>query len=397
MKPWPALLALSLLGSLAGVNSHADDSSPLRFAAAEIDRAREAHQQAAADTTGQGTTGPKAGVPQVRLRVEDGTPQAYRLERNGDLLTIIGGDPVGAMYGGLDVAEAIRLGTWNELTPGEHRPYIEYRGLKFNIPLDLRTPSYSDNASAFQANIPEMWSRDFWRELLDEMARHRYNVLSLWSLHPFPSIVKVPEYPDVAFDDVLRAKFDRFDENFSHSGQGMFRPEMLEDAEVVKRLTIDEKIAFWREVMQMAQRPRRRCLLVHLERLSLRSRRTTRPLARPARRQHDPLLPRQRARDGQDLSAARGHRHHRGRVHGRFPRRSHQGAMALADLWRGHSRRPARDTRPAVPAHPPLPSDRPRRDPQRVAATIPASSTSVTSTPSPTCTPPRGRRSSTRC
>jgi hypothetical protein len=42
------------------------------------------------------------------------------------------------------------------------------------------------------------------------MARHRYNVLSLWSLHPFPSLVKVPEFPDVALDDVwrTRAKLD---------------------------------------------------------------------------------------------------------------------------------------------------------------------------------------------
>ena len=33
----------------------------------------------------------------------------------------------------------------------------------------------------------------------------------------------------------------------------MFRPEFLKDAEVVKRMTIDEKIAFWRDVMQMAK------------------------------------------------------------------------------------------------------------------------------------------------
>ena len=49
-----------------------------------------------------------------------------------------------------------------------------------------------------------MWSMDFWREFFDEMARDRYNVLSLWSLHPFPSLVKVPEYPDVALADVKR-------------------------------------------------------------------------------------------------------------------------------------------------------------------------------------------------
>ena len=108
------------------------------------------------------------------------------------------------MYGGLDLAEAIRLGTLATIKDADHEPFIVRRGLKFNIPLDARTPSYSDAGDAAQQNIPEMWSRDFWHEFLDEMARHRFNVLSLWNLHPFPSLVKVPEYPDVALNDVKR-------------------------------------------------------------------------------------------------------------------------------------------------------------------------------------------------
>ena len=65
-------------------------------------------------------------------------------------------------------------------------PFIARRGIKFNIPLDARTPSYSDDSTSGQANIPEMWDMAFWTRFLDEMARHRYNVLSLWSLQPVP-------------------------------------------------------------------------------------------------------------------------------------------------------------------------------------------------------------------
>jgi len=181
-------------------------------------------------------------------------PQSYRIRRDEPgKLQVVGGDAAGAMYGGLDIAEAIRLGTLATLPDGERKPFIAQRGLKFNIPLDLRTPSYSDNSDAFQANIPEMWSVEFWREFLDEMARHRFNVLSLWNLHPFPSLVRVPEYPDVALDDVLRGRRECFDENFPHDGRDMFKPGFLKDAEVVKRLTMDEKIEFWRRVMQMAK------------------------------------------------------------------------------------------------------------------------------------------------
>ena len=65
---------------------------------------------------------------------------------------------------------------------------------------------------------------DFWREFLDEMARHRFNVLTLWNLHPFPSMVKVPEYPDVALDDVMADHREVRQQLLSLSGTDMVRP-----------------------------------------------------------------------------------------------------------------------------------------------------------------------------
>lgn len=191
-------------------------------------------------------------VVELSIRSE-GEPQSYRIEKDGSVVRVVGADGAGLIYGGLDVAEAIRLHKFQELKSGAHKPFIAQRGIKFNLPLDLRTPSYSDNSDAAQANIPEMWSRAFWREFLDEMARNRFNLLSLWSLNPFPSIVKVPEYPEVALNDVLRGRREAFDESFPHNGRNMYRPEFLRGAEVVKRLTIDEKIEFWNDIMRMAK------------------------------------------------------------------------------------------------------------------------------------------------
>lgn len=185
--------------------------------------------------------------------VDAGQSYAIRTLGSGGQNTyaVLGADPVGAMYGGLDIAEAIRLGQLAELRNGEHTPRIANRGIKFNIPLDARTPSYSDAADSAQQNIPEMWSLDFWREFLDEMARDRYNVLSLWSLHPFPSIVKVPEYPDVALADVKRTTV-RFEDN-RHNGTGMVTPEILAHLETIKNITIEGKIRFWQDVMRYAR------------------------------------------------------------------------------------------------------------------------------------------------
>ncbi len=190
------------------------------------------------------------------MPLKNSSSQSYALRKKTEgtrtTYVVLGAGPVGAMYGGLDLAEAIRLGTLADLQEGEHSPYIAKRGLKFNIPLDARTPSYSDAGDAAQQNIPEMWSMDFWREFLDEMARDRFNVLTLWNLHPFPSIVKVPEYPEVALADVMRTTV-KFDSSYSLSAKDMVRPSHLANLETLKKMTIEEKIAFWRQVMQYAR------------------------------------------------------------------------------------------------------------------------------------------------
>jgi hypothetical protein len=243
------LLSVLLLPSAMAATLHISVAetadAPVKFAAEEIRR------EAAAKGM---TVGEDATAIRVSLTVAKDTKaaaQSYRIKRDGEALTVIGADAVGAMYGGLDVAEAIRHGTLDSLRDSENKPHVARRGIKFNIPLDLRTPSYTDCSDAAQANIPEMWEREFWTRYLDAMARHRYNVLSLWSLHPFPSLVRVPEFPEVALADVWRTRA-KLDDTFSFAGTDMVRPAMLADHEVVKRLSIEEKIEFWRWVMQHA-------------------------------------------------------------------------------------------------------------------------------------------------
>ena len=181
--------------------------------------------------------------------------QSYsiRVKKNAGqkIFYVLAADNTGAMYGGLDIAEAIETNTLDALADSDNKPYLDRRGIKFNIPLDLRTPSYTDPSDAAQQNIPNVWEKTFWESYLDEMAVNRYNVLSLWSLHPFPSMVKIPEFPDVALNDVWRTK-EKFDDGYSHTGLNYVRPNLLQNVEVVKKITIDEKIAFWKDVMQMA-------------------------------------------------------------------------------------------------------------------------------------------------
>jgi hypothetical protein len=220
-------MKIHVLSCLLFVVTAVAHATPAEFAAQEI---------------GAAATAAAVAEPRVTFKIDSSLgAQAYRfsVDSNGAVV-VTGGDASGTMYGGLDIAEAVRLGSLKELVsdPRLHTPHVLDRGIKFNVPLDWRTPTYSDRATAAQSNIPEMWSIDFWHEFIDEMARDRYNLLTLWSEHPFPSMIKVPEFPDVALDDVWQGKMD---------ASGAYT-----DHVVVKKMTMDQKIAFWREVMQYA-------------------------------------------------------------------------------------------------------------------------------------------------
>lgn len=159
--------------------------------------------------------------------------EAYALRRtdNGGHrgTWVIGGDPTGAMYGGIHLGELVSAGLIDGLTDSEHAPFIPKRGMKFNIPLDKRQPSFDDNGTAARENSRHVWDLNFWKEYLDTLARQRYNVLSLWNRHPFPTLVEVPGYEEVALDDVY-----------------------AKNGDLIKKMPHAEKVEFWRTVMDMA-------------------------------------------------------------------------------------------------------------------------------------------------
>jgi hypothetical protein len=182
--------------------------------------------------------------------------EGFHIQRAKDKENVIvlvrGKDLAGLLYGGFELAEIISVKELDAVTEVIQSPYMKRRGVKMNIPLDVRTPSYTDLSDAGQQNIAEMWSMDFWKEYLDSLASYRYNFVSLWNLHPFPSMVKVPEYPDVALNDVHRSRAT-LQENYSTRGTGLDAPDIVNNYEILKKISIDEKIRFWQDVMRYAK------------------------------------------------------------------------------------------------------------------------------------------------
>ncbi|MFO0980985.1 MAG: hypothetical protein U1E76_04410 [Planctomycetota bacterium] len=186
------MLACSMLVAGAG---------PIAFAEREIARAGEIAKRPA---------------PAVAFRIAppsevaaDGHPlgsEGYRIEpgaRDGTFL-VVAGDERGAMYGGLDIAEAIAARRpVRELTGSVHRPALRHRQFKQNLPLP-GTGYLSAEALAHNA-----WFFDdaYWDAFLDLLARSRFNVLSLWSAHPYPQMVRLDRFPEV--QDVARADLEQ--------------------------------------------------------------------------------------------------------------------------------------------------------------------------------------------
>lgn len=185
-----ALLAVLLLFSCAtnkvnyttSVMVVGDNTPQREFASSEIDKALLSRDIKRVESNGEWV-----------IRIQDNSDklpkQSYCIEVLGKVIEITAGDERGAMYGLLEVAEEIKLYGIENVKSSYGEPDILTRGIKFNIPLDMRTPSYSDSGTVAQYNIPYMWDMDFWTEYIDELARNRFNAISIWSLNPFPSMV----------------------------------------------------------------------------------------------------------------------------------------------------------------------------------------------------------------
>lgn len=134
--------------------------------------------------------------------------QGYFIKRWKGKVLVIGADSTGAMYGGLDVKEQLESNGNNlaAVTEKKEEPRFAFRAIKFNLP-------YMAYRSNFCLTQQDMVVRDlkFWEKFLDMMAENRFNVLSLWSLHPFHYMVKPTNFPEACgFTDIEMLSWKNF-------------------------------------------------------------------------------------------------------------------------------------------------------------------------------------------
>lgn len=133
--------------------------------------------------------------------------EGYRISYQAGKLHITAINATGAMYGAMDAAEQIQMGkSWQTLAPKTVNPHFTVRALKVNLPWS----SYR-TGPAMEVHNEVCRDLTYWQRMLDQMAENRFNVLSLWNVHPFSFMVKPINFPEAnSFSAREMADWKRF-------------------------------------------------------------------------------------------------------------------------------------------------------------------------------------------
>jgi hypothetical protein len=118
--------------------------------------------------------------------------EAYSIRPERKIITIIGSDGKGIIYGCLALAEDLRNGVLLQYTKARSEsPGLQFRAIKFDLPWDTYRHSYS--LDQHQETCSDL---KYWEAFLDMMAENRFNTLTLWNLHPYPYMIRPKNFPE---------------------------------------------------------------------------------------------------------------------------------------------------------------------------------------------------------
>lgn len=120
-------------------------------------------------------------------------PQGYRIKKNDITRTLylLYRDITGLQYGMQDISGIVQAGKPIISTAATlSNPYLPNRIIKYNLP-------WSPYRNSEATTLHDSTCRDitYWEKFLDMMVDSRMNVLSLWSIHPFPFMIKSTAFP----------------------------------------------------------------------------------------------------------------------------------------------------------------------------------------------------------
>ena len=120
--------------------------------------------------------------------------EGFSILREEKVISIIGGDNRGMIYGALALRERIRNGQpLNSIEAISEKPNQQFRGIKYNVPWETYRPS-----SALDQHLETAKDIHYWEAFLDMMVENRFNVISLWNMHPYTFMLKPKNFPEAS-------------------------------------------------------------------------------------------------------------------------------------------------------------------------------------------------------
>jgi hypothetical protein len=119
-------------------------------------------------------------------------PEAFAIAVADDKIIIKGGDETGLIYGCQSIAEDLLNGIpLQKIKSRTEKPQYPFRAIKFDMPWDTYRHSYA-------LDLHDTTCRDtaYWKAFLDMMANNRFNVLTLWNLHPYTYMIRAKNFPE---------------------------------------------------------------------------------------------------------------------------------------------------------------------------------------------------------
>lgn len=132
----------------------------------------------------------------IDLKIDAGKygPESFGIITDKTTISIVGGDTRGLIYGSLALCENIRNGVGlDKIKAYEEKPRYPYRTIKFDLPYDTYRHSYA-------LDLHQETCKDikYWESFLDMMAENRFNILSLWNLHPYVYMIRAKNFPEAS-------------------------------------------------------------------------------------------------------------------------------------------------------------------------------------------------------
>ncbi|MDR1263560.1 MAG: hypothetical protein LBK46_08745, partial [Oscillospiraceae bacterium] len=117
--------------------------------------------------------------------------EGFLIHPEDDCLWIVGEDVPGLCYGMDECARLLdEAGSPDRIPRTASAPRFAFRAIKFNLPWSC----YRSNQSVL-LHMDTVRDLAFWDAFLDMMAEHRFNVLTLWNVHPFPYMTRAASFP----------------------------------------------------------------------------------------------------------------------------------------------------------------------------------------------------------